>query len=331
MPVRILGFRTCSVLACVGLVGAGCSDPPPPSVILISLDTVRADRFGVYGYERATTPHLDALARESTVWEHAYTTASWTLIAHMGMFTGLWPHQHGVVTGESALAPEIPTLAERLAARGYDTRGFYEPGWIHERHGFARGFNVFVPHRDAAGAQANVARSLAELDEDRPLFLFIHLFDAHSAELDAEDRLVYQPPEPYDRQFISDAPDRFEAGDALRIFDGGEEPTPEQAEALNALYDGGVRYLDEVVGRWIDEWRASGLLDRSILIVTSDHGEALGERELGFGNHGAMWEEGLRVPMIVRLPHGEGGGRRMRGPSSLTSTSRSIRGSWAIR
>src|ERR1700752_245713 len=105
------------------------------SVILVSIDTLRADHTGLHGYERDTTPFLDHWAKGARVFDHAYTTASWTLVTHMSMLTGLYPQQHQVTSTELALAGEVPLLAERLRTDGYRTVGLYQPGMIHERHG----------------------------------------------------------------------------------------------------------------------------------------------------------------------------------------------------
>jgi arylsulfatase A-like enzyme len=305
------------VLLALGVASTGCREAEarelPPSVILISLDTVRADHLGLYGYERDTSPRLDALAEESSVWEDCYTTAAWTLIAHMSMLTGLYPTQHGVVAQDARLSPDVPLLAERLAARGYDTIGLYFEGWIHARHGFDRGFRVFEAHEDAAEAGEHLRARMAERDPSRPLFLFVHLFDAHTVDTRHDEALLYDPPPPFDRVFVADAPDRFGAGDARKLFIGRRPVDADELEGLTGLYDGALAYLDSVVGALVDDWRADGLLDRSILVVTSDHGEALGQRDGELGGHGDMWREGLHVPLVVRLPRGELGGRRIAG------------------
>ena len=139
------------LLALVLLTACG-SEGPPPNVILVSIDTLRADHVGLYGYARDTTPFLDDFAKTAMVFEHAFSVCPWTLVAHMTMLTGLFPAQHGVVADQLALSQEIPLLPERLASAGYQTLGLYYTSWIHERYGFARGFDVFRAHESAEEA-----------------------------------------------------------------------------------------------------------------------------------------------------------------------------------
>ena len=126
------GFTALALL--LGACGASIEPAPRPHIFLISIDTLRQDHVGLYGYERDTTPVIDELARSSMVFERAYTTASYTLIAHMSMLTGLYPRQHGVLTPRNVLPEQVPTLAERLSEAGYYTMGFHFPGWLDHQH-----------------------------------------------------------------------------------------------------------------------------------------------------------------------------------------------------
>ena len=185
--------RALLALAALLLSAAAACGPPSggtdgrPSVILISLDTVRADHLSLYGYGRETTPELEALADECLVFEQAYTTAPWTQPAHMSLFTGLYPMQHEVQGRDTALADAIPTLAERLREAGYRTAGFYSPGWIDERYGFGRGFDLFRPHEGGAQADRHLREWMEEQTGDEPFFLFLHVFDAHNEPLGQRD------------------------------------------------------------------------------------------------------------------------------------------------
>ena len=303
--------------------GPPAADQPRPSILLISLDTLRADRTGLAGYERDTTPYLDRLAAESVVYDEAYSVAPWTLISHMTMLTGLNPEQHGVVQGRAALSKEIPLVAEVLREAGYQTLGLYFEGWVHERHGFDRGFDVFEAHRDAEEAELHLAKWLPKLDPERPVFLFLHLFDVHTRGLDREDSTLYEPPEPYDRMFMEDARERLQGLTLPRAYRNNETLTEAQLEALGALYDGGVRYVDHKLERWIESWRRTGLLDDSLLIVTSDHGESLGQRGWLKG-HGRMYQEGLHIPLLVRYPGARDAGRRSRTAVGLVDLAATI-------
>ncbi len=292
---------------------AGCgsgSDERPPNVILISLDTLRADHMSLYGYERETTPYLERLAQESLVFDRAHSVAPWTLISHVTMLTGLYPEQHGVVSKEVALSPRIPFLAQRLHDYGYQTIGLYKPGWIGVRYGHDRGFDVFLDHERAPLAEEHLDASLAELEPGSPYFLFLHLFDAHKDAIPKASSLLYRAPKPFDTLFIPDAKQRLEGVDFREVVPGRVSLTPEQLEAMIALYDGKIRYVDTMLEKWIEGWRADGLLEDTLIVITADHGENLGERRDDLNGHGKLFEEGLHIPMIVRFPDGYRAGER---------------------
>ena len=290
---------------------AACAEVASPSLIVISMDTVRADHLSVYGYERETTPYLDALAQESLVYERAYTTAPWTQPSHMSLFTGLWPMQHRVIGMRSVLARGERTLAQHLEAAGYFTAALYKPGWIHERHGFDRGFRRFEPHEDAAELERQLLVLEERLSPDEPFFLFVHLFDAHNQNFDVPGNLPYDAPDPFGTHFLPDARRRLRGIDPRQMWTGNRPTSEAELEAVVALYDGAIRYVDSVVGRAIERWGERGLLDNTMLLVTSDHGEPLGQREGKLNGHGKQWEEGLRIPMLLRLPGAARAGERV--------------------
>lgn len=293
----------------LSLVSCGGGGPElPPNVLLVSWDTVRRDHLSGYGYERPTTPFLDGLAAESVVFDNAYTTASFTLIAHMSMLTGLYPRQHGVVE-ETALSPEIPLLAQRLRERSYYTVAVFRGGWIDERFGYDRGFDVFEEKNSARTAGQAMEAALAARPPERPVFLFLHLFDAHCGNLKNPSSTVYDPPAAYADLFRPGAAERLRPHSARDLYYGVTPPDEEQAADLVALYDGAIRYLDDRLAEWVELWRREGLFERSLFLLTSDHGEALGQRGPWSG-HGGFWEEGLRIPLVVRFPDGHGAGTR---------------------
>ena len=280
-------------------------------MILISLDTLRYDHCGFNGYERDTTPFLDSFAKQCVAFDRAYTTMSWTLIAHMSMLTGLYPTQHGVMEAELSLSPEFPTLTERLADEGYTNVGVHYPGWLDDRFGFGRGFDFYESAPSAADAERKLDKGLDGIRRGWPYFMFIHLFDIHSGSLLAPSSTMYDPPAPYDEMFMEGARGKLGGLDMQAWWDKPAAPTPEQAEAIVALYDGGIRYTDSMLEAWFTEWQDRGLLDNTIVIITSDHGEGLRQRAARFGGHGDLNEEGLHIPMLVRLPGGERGGERI--------------------
>jgi len=295
---------------------AGSGAGERPSVILISLDTLRADHMGLYGHERDTTPFLDRWARDAMVFEHAYTTAAWTLVAHMTMLTGLFPEQHDVIGSKRALSPEIPLLAERLRGAGYRTVGLYSPGWIDKRHGFDRGFEVFLPHEDLAQADRQLRSAMAELEHEKPFFLFVHLFDAHCGPFQDDSSSIYPAPEAYEHRFVTPDMKPWPEVPAKDLWWTRGVLGPEDFRTAAALYDGGIREVDDQLGTWFGELGRRGLLDDTLVIVTADHGEALGQRGI-LDRHGESYQEGLHVPLIVRDPRGRGAGTRVQAPVHL--------------
>ena len=305
----------------LGACGAGVKttedSAPRPHIFLISIDTLRQDHVGVYGYERDTTPVIDELARSSMVFERAYTTASYTLIAHMSMLTGLYPRQHGVLTPLGVLSEQVPTLAERLREVGYYTMGFHFPGWLDPNYGFGRGYDHYESPRTAEIAEQHLFAALDKAPKDKPLFCFVHLFDVHNVALVRRQEALYEPPAPFDQWFVNDAHERIEGLKARWIWNkDGSGVSPSQHEAIVGMYDGGIRYVDTKLGEWIEEFRARGLFEDSLFVVTSDHGEGLHQRANTYGGHGGIFEEGLVVPLLVRFPKGRFAGERVPEPVS---------------
>ncbi len=287
----------------------------PPSVILISWDTVRRDHLSVYEYERDTTPFLSEFSQECVVFDNAYTTSAFTLTAHMSMLTGLYPHTHGVEL-RTALSPQVPTLAERLRELSYNNIAVFRSGWIDTRYGYDRGFDVFQARNSAQLAESAVRKALAEKPKNRPYFLFLHLFDAHCGNLKADNSTIYHPPPAYRDLFLEGAAERLRGRPAEALYNGKAELKPGEDEDIIALYDASIRYLDDKLRIWINEWESAGYLDNTIIILTADHGEALGQHDDNWYGHGGLYQEGLRVPLLVRFPDGKGAGTRN---SRLTS------------
>jgi choline-sulfatase len=308
------------VVSAAGLAAGACAeardDARPPAVLLVSIDTLRADHVGLYGYERDTTPFLDRFAAGATVFERAFTTAPWTLPAHMTMLTGLFPAQHGVVREDVALAPGIPLLAERLRAAGYQTLALYYPCWIGERHGFERGFDVFRAHDSIEQARAHAAEELARLDRTRPWFLFFHVFDVHDGPLATGEHMLYASPPPYQDWFMPDAAAKLPDVPPDELWESENLLDAEERAALVALYDGGIRHVDANLALLFEALEGDGWLADTLVIVTSDHGESLAQRGRLDG-HGELAQEGLHVPLVVRHPRGVAAGTRVAAPVHL--------------
>jgi arylsulfatase A-like enzyme len=277
----------------------GCGAPGErPHILLVTLDTTRADHLGVYGHHRATSPSLDALAGEATVYTNARSTSSWTLPAHASLFTGRFPSSHGArydTEGEHLLADSIEapggirarglapgqdTLAEVLGRAGYATAAVVAGPWLLRTFGLARGFEHYddAGILDYAGRPADDVTDAAlrwlEARDERPFFLFLNYFDPH---------FPYAPPPPHDRAFLPP----------------GTAPDPARRAQFGALYDAEIRFADRELGRLIRGLRERGDYERTLVVVTSDHGELLGEHgEWGHGRF--LFEELVRVPLLVK-------------------------------
>ena len=284
-PVGLWLVLACSVAAvagCRGSVNGPFRDAP---VVLVSIDTLRSDRLGCYGYPKGSTPAIDALAREGVVFESVWSHCPLTLPAHASMFTGLLPPRHAVRDNMGfTLDAAHRTLATRFKQAGFTTGGAVSAYVLRRSTGIAQGFDVYddalvvdssieslgAQQRDGAVAVEAVAKWI-EAQGERRFFAFLHLYEPHA---------------PY-------AP-------------------PAQHQNLADPYDGEVAYADELVGRLVARLRGRGLLDRVILAVTSDHGEGLldhGEQEHGF----FLYREDVQLPLVLRLPGARGAASRVSG------------------
>lgn len=293
-----------------------------PNLILISIDTLRADGLGSYGNPRPASPAIDAMAREGTRFRNALAQSSWTLPSHYTMLTSLYPSVHGVnpdrrlfagIRGSYKTASlrgseSDETLAERLSDLGYFTSAITEDGWLEARFGFDQGFASYLAHHSDNLAEATARLTLDWLrrHRDLPFFLFVHTYQTHQP---------YHQPAPYDTMFV----DPHHVGYALpgvplpmAVFDQFKRPTfppmPADVAAFRGLYDGEVRYVDAFIAELLATIRAQGLERDTIVLFTSDHGEELFEH--GNFDHGeTLYDEVLRVPFILwgpgRIPAGQ--------------------------
>ncbi len=315
-------------LAAVAAVvtGAACRSPAPPPppeyrgpvrhVVVISLDTARADHFGCYGNTWIRTPRIDALAAESILFTDYMTVTSTTLASHVSLLTGKYPHTHGAARNGFIVPDDNVMLAEILKETGFRTAAFLASFALDKRFNFAQGFEHFDQTFDMLvghlGADQNQRRAQAVTDAvidylDREgvpqnLFLFVHYFDPHTP---------YDPPAPYDTMY-GDAPG------AIRLVDhpaltGGYRPN--WLKDYLRRYAGEVSYMDHHVGRLIDDLKRRGILDNAVLVVTSDHGENLGDEPSYLFDHGwTVYQSVMAAVGMIRLPNATHGGTQLDSP-----------------
>lgn len=260
--------------------------PTPPSIILLSVDTLRADHLPTYGYARETAPFLrDGMAAQGTVFGDFVSAATTTGPSHMSMLTSLSPAVHGATGSHAALATPVSTLAMQLRDVGYETAAFTDDGAIDHERGFVLGFDRFYENKSARVMQEGqiertfeLARAQLDAFAGRPAFLFLHTFQVHAP---------YTPPPAY--------------GD---LFSNEELPpgtSAEEAEAFERamLYDREIRYMDDELREFVEWLEGRGFFENGVLVFTSDHGEAF--REHGYNGHGGLpHDELLRIPLVLR-------------------------------
>ncbi len=329
----------CVLAAC--LVAAGCSDADrsgadaeaasgPRVVLLLSIDTLRPDHLGVYGYEQFTSPVIDEIAREGVVFDDVTATASWTLPSHTSMLTGLYPTRHGVTGFDRALPDETPTLAGILGDAGWETASVVNVEWLRkENYKVTRDFALYswapatLDRRSANRWVTDQAIDWIAARGDRPIFVFAHYYDVHSD---------YKADEAYEKLFLTPyegvadgtgwqlkqavLPEEY-----IRFCRGNDEPnqcrfsedfvldettekihfSPEDVRRIRELYDAQIRQLDAELARLFTSLRRLGVYDETLVVITSDHGEE-------FMEHGSMehfytaYQEVARVPLILRGP-----------------------------
>ncbi len=325
---------------------AGQPKAAGPNVIFISLDTVRADHLGCYQYKYPTSPNLDRLASEAILYENAICVQPTTNPSHASMFTGLYPAEHGVVSNFVPLRAAVPTLAQLLAAHGYESvaviggfpldrrisglgRGFryyddYINPWSYFRHTLLYRFaaaleeRLYGTLRPAPAVTASALRVLSQ-KRSRPLFLFAHYFDPHH---------------PY---FYHGAAERFYAGGEPVDFEKQQlelkrrwnrykegTPRPPFAAAMEALYDDEILYTDKALGELLNALRNSGSYGRTFIVVTSDHGESFGEH--GYKYHGqTVYDPEIKVCLLIK-PVVDAAGSRVPAQVETLALTRTILG-----
>ncbi|HEX3578495.1 MAG TPA: sulfatase, partial [Thermoanaerobaculia bacterium] len=290
-----------------------------PNILLISIDSLRADHLHSYGYARQTSPNIDRLAAGGSVFETVISPTSWTLPAHMTLMTSLAPEEHGVITNRLRLGADVDTLPMRLQRAGYTTAGFVSATYLDGIYGFSRGFDQYddytllrvageksraaVTSQQVAHRAVDFLHQRAAARDGRPFFLFLHFFDVH---------YNYNPPLPFARMF-----DSGYAGSATGDVDSIHRGMPiSDLHHVVALYDGEIAWVDANIGCILETLRRLGIDDNTIVAITSDHGEEFLEHGQA-AHYKTLYDEVLRVPLVIRYPGHVVAGRRVQGQVRL--------------
>lgn len=313
---------------------AGGKAARPANVILLVVDALRPDHLSAYGYPLPTSPAIDRLAREGILFRDCYATSTWSIPTHASLFTGLYPSSHGCYSLYSSLDPVVPTLAQVLAAQGYRTGSFYDNLLLGPQWGLSRGFQTALGVDNGHKVSLTLLRVWDRLRGDRsmskntlaaarkwvehaggrnrPFFLFVNLMDAH---------LPYRPKKPYSDDFLRSLPagnvneksTRIFTTDGIRSKKVADSLFPRLTAAdwrwLGRYYDSNIRGIDDRIGLFVRRLKSRGLLANTLVVITADHGELLGENGLGAHFHPSMHRAALHIPLVFwfpeRLPAGE--------------------------
>jgi arylsulfatase A-like enzyme len=308
----------------------GLPRSPRYNLLLVSIDSLRADHLGCYGYPRKTSPALDALAEEGILFRNMISATSWTLPAHMSLLTSMDISVHGVATDGFSLHTGIPTLPEVLQAGKYATACFCSSPYLNPAYGFSRGFDVFhnldferegftdtvLPlteetdrvHQDITSPRiTELTLNWLEKHRHNPFFLFLHMWDVH---------YDYIPPPPYDSLFDPGYQGSINGKDYIHNDKISPEMKPRDLQHIIALYDGGIAYTDHYLGLIFQKLKELGLWDRTLVIVTADHGDEFFEHG-DKGHRRTLYDEVIKVPLIIKLPRRRHGNQKI---SSQVST-----------
>lgn len=284
------------------------------SVLLITIDTLRADHMGVYGYRRPTSPRMDAFARRGVVFDEAYTYWPKTRGSFVGIMTGRFASQTGYGKSHPLLLDFNPTLASLLQEAGYETVATVDNPNVAASLGYARGFERYRETWEESGLASEMDRARAITEDgvgflgaakpDRPFLLWLHYVNPHAP---------YEPPAPWDTAFLDEAAGKGPALAPVNGFHGGvHRPWAVPGKSLGfyvAQYDGEIAAVDAEVGRVLDALDASAVRERTLVVITSDHGESLGEHDYYFDHGEDLFDPCLRIPLLVAGPGVKAGSR----------------------
>ena len=295
------------IMAMVFLAGAlflRFQNTSGPNVIVLLVDALRKDHVSKYGYYRNTTPKINRFSREAVVFRNAVSQCSWTSPSIASLFSSLYPSVHGLTSYSykdnaaeaDTLDFRLVTFAEVLKEKGYATGAFVANHWINRQLGYGQGFDVFDPILYVPKPRAWMVNEKAlkwiAVNKNKPFFAYMHYMDVHGP---------YAPPGNFSSFFKSDVLKKMTGEDAVKI--PGFNPEINDLNYYIDQYDGEIRYIDTQIGVFLDKMRELGLIDNTIIIITSDHGEAFLEH--GYGDHGwSLYNEEIDIPLIIRFPDG---------------------------
>ena len=294
----------------LGCLESSNADFAQHPVIIVDIDTLRADHLGTYGYERPTSPAIDLFANDAAVFQWTFSQAPNTPPSQSSILTSLYPSSHGRIGDKQVLSESVLTLAEIFSSANYQTAAFVDGGLMASGFGLEQGFSIYD---DEAGgvkkigpkAQSWLTTLLSENERTHPPFLLIHTYDVHSPYENSPDRFrsmfldgIELPSEPFRANMSANMADVWKA----RREDPPPQLGPKELEYAIAMYDSGIRHVDDWFGEFIDFLKMTDLYDQSIVVVISDHGDAFQEHETLF--HEQIYSSVARVPLIIKLPYG---------------------------
>lgn len=305
---------------------AGAAPSGRPNIVMIMIDTLRADHLGCYGYARPTSPAIDSLASDGVLFERAYTTAPWTLPAVCSVMTAVLPSVHGVTRSDRRCPKRFGTFVENLRDAGYYCSAVVSNPYLDHHFGFARGFDakdyddvsvLLQAEGDVFGGPGGknirtvrsspfthwvAVRQLERKCVKRlPFFLFLHYFDPHDLYIPPQAALQLFQKEDYGGTFT---------GEVATLYQNPPKASPEDVQHLTDLYDAEIRFTDDYIGRLIERLKKHNLYDGALIVLFSDHGEELYDHS-GFHHGHTVYEELIHVPLIVKLPKGPRAGTRV--------------------
>jgi len=286
------------VINCAAFLGKWTSKPKP-NIVIILIDTLRNDHLGAYGYKKNTSPSIDKMAREGVLFNNCFAQSPSTKASIASIFTSKYPSQHNVILNRDALDESFVTIAEALKDKGYKTAGFVtNNNRINSHFNYDQGFEEWSEFKNepinkmTAKKITDTAIPWLEKNSEKPFFLYLHYYDPHTP---------YQAPEPYKNFFDKTYKGNVNGSNTdlknIKFF----KENPKELEHLISLYDSEIRYVDSEIKKFFDKLKELNIMDESLIILTSDHGEGFLEHDNFFHSYG-VYSELINVPLIIRYP-----------------------------